>query len=77
MKIKPETDLKQFFYQIHHCKGNVWFCTQEGDKLNLRSCLTQYIFVAAFLEKVLTLDGSLYCEYDTDILRLSEFIVPE
>lgn len=73
MKLKPDTDLKQFFDEIYRCEGDVWFCTPEGNQLNLRSRLTQYIFAAAFSEGVLTLDGNLQCECETDSSRLSEY----
>ncbi len=43
MKINNITDIDKFFEVIDRCKGKVELVTSEGDQLNLKSKLTQYI----------------------------------
>ena len=46
MKLKENIDFIDFIKKIKTCKGDVYFCTLEGDRLNLKSVLSQYIFSA-------------------------------
>ncbi len=43
MKIKNITEPKKFFDVLSKCKGRVELVTSEGDRLNLKSKLSQYI----------------------------------
>ena len=43
MKVKNITDVEKFFKVIDECKGKVELVTDEGDRLNLKSKLTQYV----------------------------------
>ncbi len=46
MKVKNITDIERFFDVIDGCKGKVELVTSEGDKLNLKSKLSQYVSLA-------------------------------
>lgn len=46
MKLKENADLPAFLRQVKKCGGDVFLETQEGDSLNLKSTLSQYIFVS-------------------------------
>jgi len=43
MKVKNITEPKRFFEVLSQCKGSVELVTSEGDRLNLKSKLSQYI----------------------------------
>lgn len=43
MKVKNITDVNKFLEMICHCKGTVELITSDGDRLNLKSKLCQYI----------------------------------
>ncbi len=43
MKIQNLTDVDGFFKVVDHCKGKVELVTDEGDRLNLKSKLSQYV----------------------------------
>lgn len=45
MKIKNIKNPKDFFETLKQCKGNIELVTQEGDRLNLKSKLCQYILM--------------------------------
>ena len=46
MKVKNITDVEKFFKVIDECKGKVELVTDEGDRLNLKSKLSQYVSLA-------------------------------
>ena len=43
MKVQNITDIDRFFKVVDECKGRVELVTGEGDRLNLKSTLCQYI----------------------------------
>ena len=46
MKVQNITDIEKFFKVIDSCEGKVELVTGEGDRLNLKSKLSQYVSVA-------------------------------
>ena len=54
MKIYNIKDIDSFFKTVDSCKGKVELVTSEGDRLNLKSKLSQYVSMA----KVFT-DGTI------------------
>ena len=43
MKVSNVTDVNKLFEVIDSCKGRVELVTGEGDRLNLKSKLAQYV----------------------------------
>ena len=46
MKVQNITDIEKFFKVVDSCKGKVELVTGEGDRLNLKSKLSQYVSMA-------------------------------
>ena len=46
MKVQNITDVEGFFKVVDSCKGRVELVTGEGDRLNLKSKLSQYVSLA-------------------------------
>lgn len=46
MKVKNIRDIDDFFRVIDSCDGTVELVTKEGDRLNLKSKLCQYVSLA-------------------------------
>ncbi|MEE1114708.1 MAG: polya polymerase [Eubacterium sp.] len=46
MKIENIKDVDKFFQVIDSCKGRIELVTAEGDRLNLKSKLSQYVSLA-------------------------------
>lgn len=46
MKVMGITDIGKFFEVVDSCKGKVELVTGEGDRLNLKSKLSQYVSLA-------------------------------
>lgn len=46
MKIENITNVEEFFKVVDECSGKVELITGEGDRLNLKSKLCQYVSLA-------------------------------
>ena len=46
MKVQNITDIEGFFKVVDQCRGKVELVTGEGDRLNLKSKLSQYVSMA-------------------------------
>lgn len=46
MKVQNITNIEKFFSIIDSCEGKVELVTGEGDRLNLKSKLAQYVSMA-------------------------------
>ena len=50
MKVDKITNAQEFFKVVDSCVGRVELLTGEGDRLNLKSELCQYLYHRFFLE---------------------------
>lgn len=74
MRLKHDTDLTRFLQNIRNCKSDVYFETQDGDRLNLSSALSQYIFCSVVGQSYDWTLGTIRCENPDDILILAPFL---
>ncbi|MFA9376385.1 MAG: hypothetical protein ACERKZ_06485 [Lachnotalea sp.] len=74
MKLKKDVDLKKFVENVKKCANDVYFETKEGDHLNLKSTLSEYIFVASRVDNDFLRRGVVLCENVNDFVHLSEFL---
>ncbi|MEZ4358300.1 MAG: polya polymerase [Eubacteriales bacterium] len=77
MIIKSIKEPQKFFETIQKCKGNVELATSEGDLLNLKSTLCQYIALTQMFEELKNdeVEFELILSNEDDIKLLSEFIM--
>ena len=47
MKVENIKNVEEFFKVVDSCKGRVELLTAEGDRLNLKSKLSQYVSLAS------------------------------
>lgn len=78
MKLKRKVNLVDFLLSAKQCEGEVFYKTEEGDILNLKSQLSQYIFLAALGSAHTSPlpDGMIVCQIPTDYEILSEYLSP-
>ncbi len=77
MRIKNIQEPTRFFSAVNHCKGQVELTTGEGDKLNLKSTLCQYIALTQMFQDK-NIDGvELHLSDPQDYPLLAEFLVTE
>lgn len=70
MKVQNITDIEGFFKVVDECKGKVELVTGEGDRLNLKSKLSQYVSMANIFSngEIPELEILAYEKEDTDKL---------
>ena len=75
MKVQNITDIDAFFNTVDECKGRVELVTGEGDRLNLKSKLSQYVSMANIFSngEIPELEVIAYEKEDTD--RLIRFMI--
>ena len=75
MKVEHISDINKFFDVVEQCKGRVELVTGEGDRLNLKSKLCQYVSMANIFSngEIPELDVVAYEKEDID--RLISFMM--
>ena len=74
MKIQNITDVDKFFSVINECRGTVELVSQEGDRINLKSKLTQYLAMASIFSNGYIKELELVAYDSEDIDRLIRFM---
>ena len=75
MKVQNITDIEKFFKVIDQCKGKVELVTGEGDRLNLKSKLSQYVSLANIFSNGEIPELELVAHEKEDIDRLGTFMI--
>lgn len=75
MHIKNITEPSRFFEAIGACKGTVELWTGEGDRLNLKSTLCQYIALTQMFQDERIASVELVLSDPGDEEKLREFLV--
>ncbi|MBS5737031.1 MAG: hypothetical protein KHW62_03310 [Clostridiales bacterium] len=66
-------DFKKFLEAVDLCKGNVFLVTEEGDRLNLKSKLSQFIGIAKLVDGGVINKAKVVCENPEDDSLLFRF----
>ena len=76
MKLQNIKDVDGFFKVIDNCKGRVELVTAEGDRLNLKSKLSQYVSLAnIFLNEAAIPELEIVASEPEDIKALMDFMI--
>lgn len=75
MRITNISNPQRFFEVLNECKGRVELVTNEGDRLNLKSTLCQYIALTQMFKEARIDDVELIVSEPEDVARLLEFLV--
>lgn len=75
MKVQNITDIEKFFKVVDECKGKVELVTGEGDRLNLKSKLSQYVSMANIFSNGEIPELELVAHEKEDIDRLIAFMI--
>ncbi len=75
MKLKEMIPAVPFLNAVKTCPGEVFFRTPEGDRLNLKSLLSEYIFIGILENPLLRNAGEICCENDADYALLEEYLI--
>lgn len=75
MKVQNIHDVDKFFQVIDQCKGKVELVTGEGDRLNLKSKLSQYVSMAKIFSDGTIAELELLAYEPEDITKLVNFMM--
>lgn len=75
MKVQNITDIEKFFEVVDSCKGRVELVTGEGDRLNLKSKLSQYVSMANIFSNGEIPELEIVAHEKEDIDRLVSFMI--
>ncbi len=75
MKVENIKDIDKFFKVIDECKGKVELVTGEGDRLNLKSKLSQYVSLANIFSDGAIKELDLVAYEPEDINRLLNYMI--
>lgn len=75
MKIYHIKDIDGFFNVVDSCKGRIELVTGEGDKINLKSKLCQYISLAEIFSNGEIPEMELIVQEPADMKKLIDYLV--
>lgn len=74
MRIRSNSGPMEFLRAVNTCQGEVWFCTKEQDRLNLKSVLSQFIFATVIREADILENAWIVCDNAEDEILLKEYL---
>lgn len=77
MKIEKVSDVQGFFKMIDQCKGRVELLTGEGDRLNLKSRLCQYLSMSQIFSKQEELHLEIIASEEEDLQKICLYLANE
>ncbi len=77
MKVQNITNIDKFFQVIDSCKGKVELVTGEGDRLNLKSKLSQFVSLANIFSNGEIPELEIIAYEREDVEKLIKFMMSE
>lgn len=75
MKVEKVTNIPEFFKVVDSCKGRVELLTGEGDRLNLKSKLCQYLSIGQIFAKSEDLHLEIVASEEEDLQKLCKYFL--
>ena len=75
IKISNITDVDNFFKTVDKCKGEIELITSEGDKLNLRSKLCQYVSLSKIFSDAKIDEITIAVSDPSDVELLLQYLI--
>ncbi|MDD3402107.1 MAG: polya polymerase [Hespellia sp.] len=75
MKVQNISNIEEFFKVVDDCEGKVELVTGEGDRLNLKSKLSQYVSMANIFSNGEIPELEIVAHEKADIDKLISFMV--
>lgn len=70
MKLKKNIEFSALLDALQRCREDVYLDTAEGDHLNLKSTLSQFVFASVVAARLPELEAEILCQpEDLDNLR--------
>ena len=73
-KFKPNISYQAFFADVHSCRGTVYFMTDAGDQLNMKTTLSQLLFTTKVTDGDFQITGKIHCSEERDYELLKRYL---
>jgi len=77
VKVSKVANIQQFFKIVDSCKGRVELLTGEGDRLNLKSKLCQFLSIGQIFAKSDDLHLEIIASEEEDLQKLYKFLLED
>lgn len=74
MNLKADFNMADFMEAAKNCTGDVFFHSVDGDIINLKSLLSQYVLASIACKPGLLRNARVVCTQDEDYAKLSDFL---
>ena len=74
MLLRQDIDIIKFLQQVKRCRDEVLFETTEGDRMNLTSTLSQYVFCSIASHPEYWTDSTITCKNTEDYQLLTDYL---
>ena len=68
-----DVDVPEFLKVLDSCEGEIYLMTRDGDRLNLKSKLSQLVGLTALIEGGKIAEAFIMCEKESDERKLFRF----
>lgn len=75
MKVEKVTNIPEFFKAVDSCMGRVELLTGEGDRLNLKSKLCQYLSIGQIFSRSEELHLEIISSEQEDLQKLCKYFL--
>lgn len=76
MKILNITNITELLKTIdERCEGDVYLVTGEGDRLNLKSKITQYVAFSGMFNDTRLKETTIECSISDDYAKILDFLI--
>lgn len=75
MKVTNINNIERFFALVDKCEGKVELVTSEGDRLNLKSKLSQFVSLAQVFSQTVIPEIEIVAYEPEDTRRIIEFMM--
>ena len=75
VKFANVAEVEEFFKVVDHCKGKVELISGEGDRLNIKSKLNQYVSLVKFFSEEAVEQIEIVATEAEDMEKLTNFIM--
>ena len=75
MKITNISDINEFFKVVDKCKGHVELTSSEGDRINLKSKLTQFVAMAQLMNTTYVKELEIVASEPEDASRILAYMM--
>ena len=75
MTVTNITNVEKFFETINKCEGRVELVTEQGDRFNLKSTLSQYVALVRFFSNCTVPSVQIVASNHTDTQKIMRYMM--